>query len=242
MIDFHCHLDLYPDPGSIITELILRKTYVLAVTTTPKAFAGNLKLTAGSERIRLAVGLHPEVIRERHKEVDLVCQLMSQTRYVGEVGLDGSPDYKDCFPTQQKVLRCILSECRNQGGKIVSLHSRMAATAVLEEIDHAGNIGTPVLHWFSGSEEELERAIRLECWFSVGPLMLAGKRGRHLANLIPRDRILPETDGPFAQRKGKPLFPWDSDQVLPGLAEIWGEELDMVKNQMWTNFKTILAQ
>ena len=83
MIDFHCHLDLYPDPGSIISEVILRKTYVLAVTTTPKAFAGNLKLIAGSERIRLAVGLHPEVIRERHQEVDLVCQMMSQTTVCG---------------------------------------------------------------------------------------------------------------------------------------------------------------
>ena len=38
MIDFHCHLDLYPDPRAVLDGIDARGTYVLAVTTTPKAW------------------------------------------------------------------------------------------------------------------------------------------------------------------------------------------------------------
>ena len=38
MIDFHCHLDLYPKPSTVIREIAKRGTFVLAVTTTPKAW------------------------------------------------------------------------------------------------------------------------------------------------------------------------------------------------------------
>ena len=43
--------------------------------------------------------------------------------------------------------------------------------------------------------------------------MLAWQRGRDLSNGIPLDRMLPETDGPFAQRRGKSLMPWDAAEV-----------------------------
>ena len=158
MIDLHCHLDLYPKPASVFAEVARRGTYVLAVTTTPKAFDGNLRFAGSNKRIRVAVGLHPELVRERHREVDFLCSAMSRTRYVGEVGLDGSPDHRDSMQIQRDVLGKILAACREQGGKIISLHSKMAASAVLDELERGGPVGTPVLHWFSGRDDELRRA------------------------------------------------------------------------------------
>ncbi|MCJ2054520.1 Qat anti-phage system TatD family nuclease QatD [Methylobacterium sp. J-070] len=243
MIDFHCHLDLYAKPAEVIAEVARRGTYVLAVTTTPKAFEGNLRYVSEVARIRVAVGLHPELVKERHHEVGLVCATLARTRYVGEVGLDGSPDHRPSMELQREVLRRILGACASQGGRIVSLHSRMAASQVLDEIEIAGAaaMGTPVLHWFSGSLKELGRAAGLGCWFSVGPAMLASRNGRTLASLMPRDRVLPETDGPFGQADGNPLSPWDAENVVPALAELWGEPKQAVATVMTSNLRRLVS-
>lgn len=108
----------------------------------------------------------------------------------------------------------------------MSIHSRRAASAVIERLEACPSAGTPILHWFSGSQKELDRAVDCGCWFSVGPAMLAGERGRKLALRMPRERVLTETDGPFTERNGRALFPWDAGTAEIALAEIWqlGEE------------------
>jgi TatD DNase family protein len=95
MIDFHCHLDLYPDPMNVVRECANRRLYVLSVTTTPSAWAQTNALAAGHDRIRTALGLHPELARERRRELALFDRLLPQARYVGEIGLDGSPRFRD---------------------------------------------------------------------------------------------------------------------------------------------------
>ena len=74
-----------------------------------------------------------------------------------------------------------------------------ASGAVLDRLQAYRDAGIPVLHWFSGPRRDLECAIELGCWFSVGPAMLRSRTGRALAALMPRDRVLTESDGPFAQ-------------------------------------------
>jgi TatD DNase family protein len=62
----------------------------------------------------------------------------------------------------------------------MSIHSRRAAGAVLDRLEGHTGAGSPVLHWFSGTKRELERAMKLGCWFSVGPVMLQTEKGRDL--------------------------------------------------------------
>ncbi|MES2031533.1 MAG: Qat anti-phage system TatD family nuclease QatD [Pseudomonadota bacterium] len=241
MIDAHCHLDLYPRPAAVIAEIRRRGAYVLAVTTTPKAFEGNIRLVGENRRIRVAVGLHPELVKERHREVGLVCAILKKTRYVGEVGIDGSPDQRSSLPIQRQVLRTILSACKADGGKIISLHSRMAASHVLDEIEHCGPVGTPILHWFSGSTVELQRAIDMGCWFSVGPAMLSSRNGSRLASLMPCDRVIPETDGPFGTIDGVALNPWDSELVAPSLGALWSLPESTVRSGLRSNFRRLVS-
>lgn len=95
MIDFHCHIDLYSDPEAVLAEVDARGTYVLAVTTTPKAWRGTKKLVGDRKRVRVALGLHPEIVSQRHQEVPLLCGLLPEARYVGEIGIDGSPPHRE---------------------------------------------------------------------------------------------------------------------------------------------------
>ena len=207
MIDFHCHLDLYPDPGRIARTCAERGLYVLSVTTTSSAWQGTSRLAR--RRIRTALGLHPQLAHECKAELRLFDELLPQARYVGEIGLDGGPEFLPHGRDQLAAFNHILRACAQAGGRIMSIHSRRLPNAVLDGLEAHPGAGIPVLHWFSGSARDLDRAIALGCWFSVGPAMLNGERGKGLAARMPRERILTESDGPFAQIDGRAVLPWE---------------------------------
>jgi len=239
IIDMHCHLDLYPDPFDVAMKCGDEKMYVLSVTTTPKAWNGTLKLEQGNSRIRTALGLHPQLAHERYGELDLFDSLLSETRYVGEIGLDGGKGFKEHWEKQLLVFRHILKGVTKAGGKVMSIHSRSSASEVLNELRSVE--GVPILHWFTGSKPELKQAIALDCWYSVGPAMLTSKRGRELLAQMPKDRVLTESDGPFAKVNRKPLMPWDAGMAVKGIADVWGiPELEAQK-VIVNNFKSLVA-
>lgn len=242
MIDFHCHLDLYPNPHQVVQECIARKLYVLSVTTTPSAWPGTAALAEGAVRIRTALGLHPQLAQQRKSELLLFERLIPETRYVGEIGLDGSPEYSTFWADQTAVFTRILDVCSAAGGRMLSIHSRRAATAVLDLLESRRDAGVPMLHWFSGSQRELTRAVSLGCWFSVGPAMLSSHKGRTLVLQMPRDRILTESDGPFVRVNRRAALPWDSEQVIIGLGQLWTTPESAVREQLFGNLRRLLDQ
>jgi TatD DNase family protein len=209
LIDFHCHLDLYPDPHAVAQAAADRGMYVLSVTTTPSAFEGTRRLAPRGSRIRTALGLHPELAAARRHEMPLFRSLVKETDYVGEVGLDGSPPHQATLEIQGEVLSEILSTCALEGGKIISLHGRGAPELLLEIIETEPSAGQCVLHWFSARPAVVERAAQLGCWFSVGANMLTSSSGRAALKAMPRDRLLTETDGPFTMTGRRPSTPQD---------------------------------
>lgn len=235
MIDFHCHLDLYPDPHAVVRECVARGIYVLSVTTTPSAWTGTAALARDAPRIRTALGLHPQIAHERKGELPLFERLLPEVRYVGETGLDGGPESKRHWQDQVTTFTRILELCEKAGGRVLTIHSRRAARPVLDTLARHPGAGRPILHWFSGTPRELARAVDLGCWFSIGPAMLAGEKGRALAAKMPSDRVLTETDGPFAQLDGRPALPWDTEKAIASLAEVWGRPVAEVRAQIRNN-------
>jgi TatD DNase family protein len=239
VIDFHCHLDLYLDPHKVAGRCVERDMDVLSVTTTPSAWSGTSALARGSDRIRTSLGLHPQLARERKAELALFEQLLPETRYVGEIGLDGSEELKPHWSDQMEVFASILDACTATGGRILSIHSRRAATAVLEILESRRSAGTPILHWFTGGKSELARAVDLGCWFTVGPAMLASGKGRTLVAGMPRERLLTESDGPFARVEGRGALPWDVGRAVIGLAALWDEPVQIVQEQLLANLRRL---
>ena len=239
MIDFHCHIDLFPDAHEIAQECRKRKVNVLSVTTTPSAWVGTAALGGGS--IMTALGLHPQLAHERKSELSLFDRLIPRCPFVGEIGLDGASDFKAHWQDQVEVFRHLLHSCEHAGGRIMSIHSRRASTPVLELLEVNSRSGTPILHWFSGTERELDRAIALGCWFSVGPVMLRGKRGKQLARRMPRARVLTESDGPFARVSGRPILPWEVCVAVDALAECWETDPASTEQLLAENLSNLLA-
>lgn len=240
MIDFHCHLDLFPNPQQIAEQCKARGIYILSVTTTPSAWHGTYMLE--QRGILTALGLHPQLAHERKTELCLFNELIQNTRYIGEIGLDGSPEFKIHWNDQLEVFRHILSSCCACGGRIMSIHSRRAARQVLDELSTYSGAGIPILHWFSGSFQDLECAVRRGCWFSVGPAMFSSDRGRALVSRMPRNRVLTESDGPFARIYENVVMPWDVTLAVKSLADIWLLEETEVSEILMENFINMTAQ
>jgi len=241
LIDCHCHLDLYPNPHRVTREAIARGVYVLSVTTTPTAFEKTATLAEAGGRIRTALGLHPELAVQRRGELELFEQLLPKTRYVGEVGLDGSSPHRATLDEQAAILMEILLMCAASGGKIISMHSRGARGRLLDLLATEPKAGRPILHWFTGSPREIARASEMGCWFSVGLAMTSSEAGMRSVSAMPRERVLPETDGPFGLVKGQSLHPWEAMGVSAKLASAWDEPIAIVRNQLVANFKNLVT-
>lgn len=242
LIDFHCHLDLYPDYEAALERTELAQIYTLTMTTTPRAWKRNFALTHSKKYIRAALGLHPQVADKCFDELPLWKRYLCETRYVGEVGLDASPRYHKSFDKQKYIFRSILEQCAAVGGKILSVHSTRSASAVLDMVEQYFPIGsgTIVLHWFSGNKCDMQRALSLGCYFSINSEMAKSNNGRSLISKLPLNHILTETDGPFVKINGKPIESTDIPTVINSISQIRKEPYDITTTTIRSNFLTIL--
>ena len=69
--------------------------------------------------------------------------------------------------------------------------------------------------------------------------MLRGEKGKALAKAMPRNRILTETDGPFAGAPNNPLRPADAWQAVKQLATIWDVPLEEARVQLLGNLRSL---
>lgn len=241
MIDLHCHLDLYPEPEHVIQECQRRGIYVLSVTNAPSAWAGTKALTFGCKRIKTALGLHPEIAHQRLGELPQFDANLEEADYIGEIGLDGGSANGAYWREQVKAFSYILKSCRGDRGRPMSIHSRQAVDEVLHLLSRYAGGNPKILHWFSGSDDELLRAISMGCWFSIGPAMLRSRAGHRRVSMMPPNRVLTETDGPFGQHRRRPLMPWESSLVINDLINIWGKSQQEVEDILLANLKLLIS-
>lgn len=123
MIDYHCHLDLYTDPLRIFEEVKSKEVDVLAVTTSPRAYIKTSEYFSNSKKVRVAVGLHPELVAQRQSEWTLFMQTIKKCKYIGEIGIDGSQRFRDSLDIQTTFFREALAEAEKEPGHIISIHT-----------------------------------------------------------------------------------------------------------------------
>lgn len=243
LVDFHCHLDLYPDFEAAVAACERDAVYTLTVTTTPKAWARNQAVTSKTKYVRAALGLHPQLVAERASEIALWEELLPRTRYVGEVGLDAGPKFFRSFDAQRQVFERVLRICARSGDKILTIHSVRATRQVLDMLEAhlPRGKGIPVLHWFTGTAAEARKAVDLGCYFSINRAMLADDKRRALVAGLPIDRLLTETDGPFTKTGDRPSTPSDVADVVLDLAALTKiSPIEMAKT-IGLNLRTMLS-
>lgn len=238
LTDTHCHLDAHPDPDAAAAAAGAAGVSVWAMTGLPRDVAEHQALAARHPHVRVGLGFHPlEIpkISALDAELALFDRLLPGRRLIGEIGLDGQDTDPAVQAAQQRVFRHILERCG--GDHVLSIHSRRAAGPVLDAI--AGHPSRRILHWFSGTPEELRRGLEAGCFFSVNPAMRHSERGKALVRLLPPERVLLETDAPFARHHGRPCGSADLHHLVRDLAALWGKEQDGVEAVIAENVRRI---
>ena len=205
LIDTHCHLDFAGNAAELAAAYTACGG-ALSGTCDPRDFERVCAILAPyAPRVRVGLGLHPWWVADGtcgEGEVALFERLALGAPLISEVGLDFQPRREGTRDVQIEAFeRVCVAAARPSAEfprRIMSIHSSAAAMCTLDVLDRTGclDVCTCIVHWFSGSQEELTRAIDAGCLFSVNERMLKTKRGRAYARAIPEGRLLIETDFP----------------------------------------------
>mgnify|MGYP002538812101 CR=1 FL=1 len=222
LIDTHCHLDFAGNAAELAAAYAACGG-ALSGTCDPRDFDRVCAMLAPyAPRVRVGLGLHPWWVADGicgEGEIALFERLAPAAPLVSEVGLDFQPRRADTRDAQIEAFERVCAAAARPLGegkaagqlaahpsaefprRIMSIHSSAAATCTLDALERTGCLDACIciFHWFSGSQEELTRAIESGCLFSVNERMLKTKRGCAYARAIPEGRLLIETDFP-----GKP--------------------------------------
>jgi TatD DNase family protein len=239
MLDAHCHLDLYPDPSQTALNAEFAGVFVVCVTNLPSAFLTAQPHVRRFKTMRLALGLHP-LNAELHtdKELSQFKNLVSQTSFIGEIGLDFSREGQKTKEQQLNSFRFALRALEKQP-KFVTIHSRQAETTVLEVLSE--EYPHPVVfHWYSGTLKNLDNAVDQGHFFSINPAMIRSEKGKSIIARIPREKILTESDGPFINMRSRTIEPSDVLTVEEALGEIWKADTSAARRIVRSNFQTLI--
>lgn len=181
-------------------------------------------------------GVHPHAaaaVTAGWREQLLKLTGQAVVRAVGETGLDFNRDYSP-RPDQENVFVAQL-ELAAECGLPVFLHERDSGGRFFELLEPlAGDLDGGVLHCFTGSERDLDRALEAGLYIGVTGWICDERRGgplQALAKRIPSERLLIETDAPWLlprtlrprpkSRRNEPCWlPW----VLAMLADCRDED------------------
>jgi TatD DNase family protein len=226
IIDTHCHLD-FPKFNRDREETIFRarEAGVAGIINSGISLKGNrisLELAEKHEDIHATLGLSPDIGREgTDKEINaILAQIeanVGKAVGIGEAGLD----FQDCKTNQERKRQTAafkkVIELAKDLDKPLVVHARLAEAEVLKLVK---DVDTVIYHCYSGSIETMQEIVDMGYYISLATLVCFSEHHQVLAEAIPLENLLLETDSPFlSSRKGRnePAFIVDSVPVIAQL-------------------------
>ena len=231
MIDTHCHIDMFPNPLKEAKEREKEKFLSITMTNLPSHYELGYLHLQKFRYIRMALGLHPLRAKEHKNEYSLFKELLNNTSYIGEVGLDYSREGYETKTIQNESLRYVFQNIQNKK-KIVSLHSRNSEKDVFALLLEY-NIHNAIFHWYSGSQSTLRKIIEEGYYFSINTAMVKSEKGKKIIAAIPPNLILTETDAPYIDNM-------NVKDIYKYLSSIWNFPENQVENIIYNNFMRII--
>lgn len=250
--DAHVHLDWFDAAAGVAHEAQEPGLGMFACTVEPAGYATAQDLAA-EKNVLLAAGFHPWWVAAdkagNAAKLEAALVAVESTRWVGEIGLDFGKKHVDTKDEQVKVFKALCEKCAatSEAGapKVLSIHSVGAADCVMDILEETGAATSCrcVLHWFSGTSNELARARDLGLWFSFGEKSLATRRGREYARQVPVAQLLTETDfpeGPASQMTASDILT-SLKACISGLAAARGESEERMQALLTENARHLVC-
>jgi len=254
LIDSHCHLDfdeLSADLDGVMARAAAAGvTGMVTISTRVEKFSTYAEIAEQHENIWCSVGTHPHNAHEElHVTADDLIRLSAHPRCVaiGEAGLDYHYDNSP-REAQAEGFRRHIAAARATGLPLV-IHSREAdedMARILEEETEEGAFPF-VLHCFSSGPELARRGLALGGYVSFSGIITFrnAEEIRAVAESVPADRYLVETDAPYlapVPHRGKPNEPAYVLHTAQKLAEVRGTDLETVAAESTANFARLFAK
>ncbi|MEM3736628.1 MAG: TatD family hydrolase [Candidatus Bathyarchaeia archaeon] len=208
-IDSHIHLadPTYEDDLQQILKAA-REVGVVAVVANSEDLDSSIATIELASKfpdiIYPAVGIHPWRASslnpgEVEQLIAYIASVKDELAAIGEVGLDGMyKDSQSSTGSQIQVFHMMLNIASKMRLPVI-IHSRMAVQSVLDCIGSYDLISV-ILHWYSGPVEFLNQMIQKSYYITFGPSLTYAKHIQNIAERVPMDLILTETDGPVQFR------------------------------------------
>lgn len=238
-MDAHMHFDLYKDRNKILSYIEQKRSYTIAVTNLPDIYKQYLGIDEKYKFTKIALGYHPELVKDFPDQVDIFIEMLPFTRYIGEIGIDGTIRDRQILLRQEHIFDKILETASGEE-KILSVHSRRASKEVMKHL--TGFDGKVILHWFSGRLQDLEEAVDRGYFFSINPQMLKSKAGETIVSRIPIHRILLESDAPFINELKKEYSVEFNDYIYQYFAAKYNVPYEQVMMRVKANFAEVIKK
>lgn len=245
LIDTHCHLDFdqYDDDRDQVLQTCKdRMEAVVNIGTNQERNRASLDLAQEHDFVYATMGLHPTYIKDLDdNEIEnIVAQVREHAdsiQAVGEIGLDyhhiREPDWRD----KQKDLFLQLLDVAAELELPVALHTRDAEQRATELV---ADYDLPVIqHCFNGAPALAEECVDRGYYVSVSTQVLYSNRVQDIAEVVPLEHMLLETDAPFLYQ-GERNVPWNIAESAEKIAEIKGTSAEDVGNITTKNAQDVL--
>jgi TatD DNase family protein len=245
--DNHTHLEIadgdqpmdYRDHLSLAEQAGILGAVQVGVTLESSKWCA--EVASKEPRLLAAVAIHPnEAAKYQSKQVldrdiDEIAQLANQERVraIGETGLDffRTEDASGLELQQYSFERHI--QIAKDLDLALQIHDRDAHDKVVETLIRVGPPKKVVFHCYSG-DVELAKICKEHGWYTSFAGNITIKRNQHLRDslkIMPRDKILVETDAPFLTPeplRGRPNAPY----LVPITVRFMANELGMDSNEL----------
>jgi TatD DNase family protein len=249
LVDSHCHLDFPELVSQFDSVLALMQgngvTHALSVSVTLEDFPKIRAIAETYPHIFASVGVHPDYADLPVVSVEQLTALATHPKVVaiGETGLDyfrlkGDLGWqRDRFRTHIRAARVC--------GKPLIIHTRSAAddTLRLMREENASEVAG-VMHCFTENWDVAEAALDMGFYISFSGIVTFknAKTLKEVAQKVPLDRLLVETDSPYlapVPHRGKTNQPGFVLHVAEEISRLRGISVDEVCTATTENFQRL---
>lgn len=249
LTDTHCHLDMkeFDDLDKVVQdakEAGVEQIIVPSVDAT--SFDDVIRIANNYEKIFCALGIHPTEAKDaKDEDFDRIRNLIHEPKVVaiGECGLDYYWD-KTTAEVQKKVFLKQI-ELANEFKKPLLIHDREAHKETFDMLFEHAKVDV-VMHCFSGSSEFALECVKKGFYIALGGVVTFknAKKVHEVAQVIPLDKLLLETDAPFlapTPHRGKRNEPAYVGLIAQEIANLRGITLDDLTQATAENVKKVFG-
>ncbi len=248
-VDSHCHLDrvdLTPYQGDFDAMLMRARAegvqHMLCVCIDLEHYAAMCQRVSGHADISVSLGVHPNERDGQEPSVDELVRLGSDPAVVaiGETGLDYHYTDGDLGWQRQRFETHI--EAARRLAKPLIVHTRDAREDTIALMRSAGaDQAGGVMHCFTETWEMAQQALDLGFYISFSGILTFknAEALREVAQSIPLERLLIETDSPYlapVPYRGKKNEPRFVSHVAARIAALRGLSVETLAEITTENF------